>query len=884
MHENNHHSLRLLPWYALLVIGILLGGFMVWLIVAWFLIKHNRIRIALVAITVNVLVGVAVYLVNSRIEIAWWRLDLIENIANLIWTFCAIVIQHKVLGPAPRRFFISHWREMLSPVLTSAVLGFCAGATLGIPSVLHSKSAILQTTDILDRTSIIIDLFRYGFAGIPFGLFAGIWWGLSESPFRPSKIIANTFGAVFSFVICLLLMLLWTFIAHNGHMGSAWKGSYYSLTLPWAGGIEHSLLVWGSITSYLGIICMGLLFGSPSRMSDFWRRMVIPVLALLCSIPFFKGSPTTDAMYQDQLFYNLSNPRPASRAAAHLQLETFLKQYPDHGMWCYYADKHAQYLFDQKYFTESKAWWKSVIDKPSFTIRSPEKAARINTILSGDLFGKGAVLQLDIPPIDYESYLNKDWMALTALIQYWEKDSVSESGIKMRLKKFSSSDENITLNRRSTFLDIDDAARSMGYEIALVKAEKEVIIGLLNHGIPVMYPIDPSVCLAWGYNEGCSALQINDYSKVLIRTRNEARREADVIMEKKREGHGRNEERLRRIALESRCDIDLSSLEKPAGKYSAPLMAVIYPPHLKDTVAAAVQLRGDELDNVTNGYRATLISLSYLDMADTKNALRWAVKASYKVRDILPYHAGYLCALAWEKKTDSILSTIPLSQKFPVLGSIDSSFSTRSALAFLDSCKYCFKTARDSGTLTKMILSRYFKLLTISSSEDRQTGLSTAKKEVKLSMNFQRYNWIIQAVEWDRVPENRIPAYYSFCDAMPFNYSMKLRLTTDLVRVNRYQEADSVFQTIVTDSVRYDADFYFCRGVLEEWKGRSGKALANYRTCIGMRRYRPEYFERYGKLLARCGKRDEAEKMSGWARQLSVNEPDTILDSEGKIR
>jgi hypothetical protein len=885
MHENDHHDNPLLPWYALLVVGILLGGFMTWLIVAWFLIKHNQIRVALVAITANILAGVAVYFINVHIGIPWWRLGLIESIGSLIWALCAIVVQHKLLGPAPRRFYFSRWKAMLPPLLTSVLLGFCGGAVFGIPSVINTNSEIQQTMDILDRTSIIFDIFRYGLTGIPFGLFAGIWWSLSASYFRPSTIIANTFGAIFSSIIFFLVMLLWIFITHDGYMGSALKGGYYSLTLPWASGIQHSLLAWDLLSSYFGIICMGLLFGSPSRMSEFWPRMILPILALLCSLPFFNGNPTFDAMYQDQLFYNLANPNPDVRAAAQKKLETFLKQYPDCGMWSYYADKHAQYLYDEKRFTESKAWWrKSIKDKPSFTKWSPEKTAYIKTILGNDLFGKGKKLQLDIPPTDYESYLNEDWIALTALIQYWEKDSVPESGIKMRLKKFSSSDEKINLNRHTTFLDIDDAGRSMGYEVSIVKAQKQVIIDLLNHGIPVLYPIDPSVCLAWGYDEGRSTLHINDYSKILQRTRKEARREADVIMAKKREGHGRNEERLQRIALECRCDIDLSLMEKPAGKYSEPLMAIIYPHQMKDTVAALVQLPGDELDKTTNGYRAALISLSYLDMADPKDALQWAVKASSRISDFLPYHTGYLCALAWEKKSDSVLSAIPLAKQFPVLASIDSAFTKRSTLAFLDSCKSRFETDRDSGTLTKMILNRYFKLLTLSRSEDRQIGLKTAKQELKLGFNFQRYNWIIRAVEWDRNPENRIPAYYSFCEVMPLNYSMKLRLATDLVRVNRYREADSVLKTIVADSVHYDADLYFCRAALDEWRGRPAKALTNYRTCIGMRRYRPEYFERYGNLLAKCGKSGESEKMLGWARQLSVNEPDSIVDSEGKIR
>jgi hypothetical protein len=149
-------------------------------------------------------------------------------------------------------------------------------------------------------------------------------------------------------------------------------------------------------------------------------------------------------------------------------------------------------------------------------------------------------------------------MALTTLVRYWEGDSVPESAIKMLLKRFSRTDENISLNYQTTFLDIDDAARSLGYEVSIVRAEQNGIIALIKKGIPVAYPISPSVCVAWGYDAGRSTLLCSDYSRISSRTIEKARKESDVILTKRKEGHGRNSERTLRIAIESRSAVDLS--------------------------------------------------------------------------------------------------------------------------------------------------------------------------------------------------------------------------------------------------------------------------------------------------------------------------------------
>jgi tetratricopeptide (TPR) repeat protein len=293
-------------------------------------------------------------------------------------------------------------------------------------------------------------------------------------------------------------------------------------------------------------------------------------------------------------------------------------------------------------------------------------------------------------------------------------------------------------------------------------------------------------------------------------------------------------------------------------------MALVYPSRLKDTVAQALGKNAHDLIKISNGYRATLMALSYLDYAHPLEALQWARKASALLNDPLPRYAGYLCGLAWEKRRDSALSVLPLDRQFPVLA--------WPVAVFLDSCARCFRAGSDSGMLPLMITSRYFNRLTISSSEDRRTGMRTAERECALGPNSARLLWMIRAVEWEENPQRRIPVYQEACSTLLYDYELKLRLSTDLVRDRRFIEAERMLATLVADSVRYDADLYFCKGAIAESKKQPEKALAEFKRCIAMRRYRPEYFEHYGRLLADRGQQAQAEAAFEWAQRLATGE------------
>ena len=80
-----------------------------------------------------------------------------------------------------------------------------------------------------------------------------------------------------------------------------------------------------------------------------------------------------------------------------------------------------------------------------------------------------------------------------------------------------------------------------------------------------------------------------------------------------------------------------------------------------------------------------------------------------------------------------------------------------------------------------------------------------------------------------------------------------------------YEKAEHILAQIDPEQVRYDADYQFCLAALAEWKGNPDKALNYYAAAIEMRRYKPIYHLRYGKLLMAQGFDEKARLYLEWA-------------------
>ena len=874
MNSSTEHSRQMgLPWYAISIIGVLLTPFMAWLLVARSAFYAGKQRLGAIVLGIEIAAGIGLAYAGTVLPVEWWRLDLGILIFNIICSLGAGIFQHAMIGPEFRmRLFAPPWRSMIAPLFCSAIFGYCAMVTLSIPAMIGEQSRLMQSMDVLDRSSILLDFLRRGISGIPYGLFAGVWWCARADRFGMRAIIASILGAVMTFGATVVFLLGFIFVQHGGTFSAFSQSSWWSCYTPWISGMPIWIKQTEDVLSLLGMIAAGLLFGAPESMAVFWRRASLPLAVVLCMLPYWNTDSDVARMMLDQTDYDMAHDNPGTRAATHRRLETFLQRYPQSGQWFRMASEHADYLYDNGKYKQAHSWWVRIARHNGGTSRDWWYTQRAHTILAQKDFGLSSdTAHLDMPMVDYESYFDDGWMTLTTLIHYWEHDKVPESKTKLRLKKLSNTDDGIRLKKIESLMDIDDAARSLGYRMAIVPACSSYVKSLIRHGLPVLYPAISSMDIAWGFDGGRSALQVYRFSRLSTRLKNQARKVADVIMSHAEEGKGRNAGRLRHIALECRYDRDLSMLESDVGKYMDPLCAVIYPADRCSTVLTALAMDSVTITRISNGYRATVMSLECFDHMLLREAVEWAERGAALINDPLPCYAGALGFGAWDYRWYIPLSALPLAQSFKPLSSLDSFFVASSQRAFRDSCVRIFGDARAAGSAPQMVLWRYFSTLQTSSSHDRRAGIECARKELALNPTYmQRWKWLVSASEWEKNDSLIFSAFHGYLSTMPYDYSMKVRLAFEYVKRNRPGEADSVFKEVVADSASYNADYYFCRGAIAEWKMKTDDALSWYRKCTMMRRYKPEYYDRYAALLKTMGKGKEAQRAREWADRLRI--------------
>ena len=107
---------------------------------------------------------------------------------------------------------------------------------------------------------------------------------------------------------------------------------------------------------------------------------------------------------------------------------------------------------------------------------------------------------------------------------------------------------------------------------------------------------------------------------------------------------------------------------------------------------------------------------------------------------------------------------------------------------------------------------------------------------------------------------------------IPLDFEAKLRLAYGYVVLEQYADAKSVLETIDVSEIKFDADYPFCLGAIAEWEGDIKDALKKYEIAVEMRRYKPIYFLKYGKLLLQEGQQENAKKALEWAARIDAGE------------
>lgn len=875
----------LLPCYALIFIGLFLTGFMPWFLVCLSLYKRNKHRACYIALAVNVLFFILLFFFNSGNTLRWWNAILVDRFLHLIWAIAASVTQRKILGKAERQFDFSQWKRMITPIIAGVLICTCGGIVISQPSIIQERDMVISSIDILDRSSILLEFFKYTFIGAPFGLLLGLWWSRRATTFSPSIIISVLCGSCIGMVIWFLIFSMINFYLHRGYWGEYSGQHYNALIPPWQKGFPGLVDYVTNIMDILSIIVFGLFFGSIRRIRDFWKFSLLTLLVFIFFIPSFPIDTSIRQMFHDQLLYDMDDPNPRIQARAYKKAGILLQRYPDYQKWPSLANSCARYYYDNDQIEEARELYQTIVNKYESSNRWYWVTLLAKDILKREAFGiKDDKKTLSIPVVDYESYLDGDWMALLSAIKYWEVDSITESSIKMRLYRLSKSDDKIELKNLNSLIDFDDAVQGLGYHAHFMQTTLTKIKKLLDAGFPVIYRSYTYDRLLFGYDNNKGVMYGLSFSALSSRLKKETRKETDEMTSQSKEGEGKSKKRLERIANEAFLELNLKLFEEPYCSYFSPIMFVVCPPQKHQALQQVLALDSLQFARQNKGYRSALIALEYLDKTDLLNALEWAQVAASHLDDPLPYFIGYLASQSWNTRKHIIKNVLPLDRQIKELSDFTQKFTDAQKQYFLKISAPIFESAFKNNTLPYIILSRYDNMLEISNPAELEKSMHILEYESELNPSWSA-NWraLIHAYEMTSNTEGIYTALQGLISDSRYAYHDKTRLAKMMINKNEIEEARKVLATVVVDSVKYNADYYYCLAALAEDEGKTTLADKYYKKCTSMRRYRSEYFWKYGSLLAKSNKKSEARKVLTWAAQIDtatalVKEKKNLLD------
>jgi hypothetical protein len=153
--------------------------------------------------------------------------------------------------------------------------------------------------------------------------------------------------------------------------------------------------------------------------------------------------------------------------------------------------------------------------------------------------------------------------------------------VGIKLKGLSKSTDKIELNPLVNFEGLDDAARSLGYEMLLFRSDLNQVRALIEAGIPVIHQHYRSFNILIEIDGSRSAVCGYSFSKLSRRLRHEDRKEAKEILALEAEGHGESQKRLAHIANESYIEYSTAYWQNPSLVYMGPLTDRWWKAHCK---------------------------------------------------------------------------------------------------------------------------------------------------------------------------------------------------------------------------------------------------------------------------------------------------------------
>jgi hypothetical protein len=861
------------PWYALLGVGHAVSGLFPWLMVSWALYRRGMKRVAVLSAAANVGLSVLLGWVSIRARLPWWWLLSLAVAVNLLWSTSAWVTQRRLIGPSPRRYHLRDWRTWTGRILVGATLGCCVGVLVSIPPAFKDRAATFGSIDSLDRQTVLWNCFQHVPAGLLAGLVVGLWWAGGGRRFRASHVVTFLSAFVLTFVGFGVLGSLALLMLQGGASpGAPLPSTQGSLIPPWVSGFQALLLRFEKLDA-VALVAVSLLFGAPTRLRDFGRRALLIPLAFVVSFPTWFVSTGTWTTLQPQLLYETRAGDAKTRASAYRRVETLLRRYPDHTRWPAIAEDLARHWYQQGERARAKALYHELAERVSGSnewrgvferARGAEESADFAQPPPGGP-------DLEIPMVDYEAYLTRNWMALLAVVRYWEGPGVPESEVKIRLKELSRSDDEILLSPLTSLAELDDAASNLGYESLILPADSASLKALLRAGFPVIHQDGSSFDVVFGFDPGRSVFRAYGFGGLSSRLRLEARREARQILALQKEGTGESRQRLARIANEAYREEAASSWEADRLAYRGPLMAVVCPEGRSAAAARALNAALDDVRRRSRASLAALIGLAFLNHADPLQAVEWARIGARSGTDPLPLHVAHLAATLWRSRHTRVRSRIPLETRFPELSRLSAFFDAPDNREFLEAARRRFEADRRAGRLAAFVADAYLSMLDRSDAGDRQVMIQVMRARVFADPSrFDDWKALADTYEWFGDVAGMTEALEGAVSARAGDSRTRLRLAYGDVLLGRLGEARDVLEKVDREGVREDADYPFCAGAVAEWKGDTATALREYERAARMRTYRPVYHLRYGSLLKREGRAREARRELRWAARIDA--------------
>jgi hypothetical protein len=858
------------PWYALIAIGLTLGGFFPWLMLAWTVYKNKeQKKLSLLILSINLLIlgFFTWYLAEARI--IWWHLDILIYVVNLFWSLAAYFYQKKNMGSGPKRYALSQWRSWISPLLIAVLIGTALGLLTMVPKVINDRMALGQTFEALARETILWEFFKYALVGLPVGLLLGLWWAGEQRRFAISHIITFLSAFTLMFLGWAAVSYLLFFVITKGIQTQ--NAAEWALIPPWTSGFRHYFLLFQNYNP-LGFLVVPLLFGSVNRLRDFWKKTLLIPLAFFCLLPMLLSDQTFWSMAQERIIYEMTSPDKKTRNFAHHRVEILLKRYPQHLRWPDLAEDLAFYYYQQGAFDKARILYQTIVDRYQSSRQWYWSVQYAQEALNSPGFEKPAeIFKLDIPLVDYEQYLTHNWMSLLTVIRFWEGVKVPESQIKIRLRNFSLSNDRILLSSLTNLADLDDAAHNLQYEMLILPAERKRIENLLKAGIPLMLQSYNSFDILFGLDPGRSMICAYSFQELSDRLKAEARKETEEILSLENEGQGQSRQRLDRIAREVYVEYPQNYFNKPSMRFMAPLMAIVYPAKQRALIVQTLQTPQADLEKESNALLAALIGLSYLRAGNPLQAVAWAKKSAAGTGDPLPYYVAHLAKTTWDKRADKILAGLSLERSFPELGKVVKYFTEPGNKKFFEQSADAFQKGLEHNSLPWIIIHNYLNLLRIDDPRDREQIIAALNQALKLDPAYDSY-WetLADAYDWDHNTDGLVQTLQEWASASPLNFNAKLRLAYTLVLKEEYEKAEAILKQVDPAAVRYNADYDFCYAAIAEQAGRIRQALKYYRRAVENRHYKPLYHLRYGKLLLKMGLKESAKKELLWAGQIDA--------------